>query len=176
MAHELVRLHGYPVQPVCSFLELPRNSYYYQKRVKPESQQLEANLKLVAGQHPTYGTRRLMHQLRRKPFGYKVNRKNIQRLARQMNILRPTKRRKVRTTNSQHPYPRYDNLVKDLAVTYPDQAYIRLKNNFIYLAIVLDVYTRCVRGWSLGYSLDQQLTLDALRMALENADPQIHHT
>ena len=182
MARELIRLNGYPVQPVCNFLELPRSSYYYQKRVKPESQQLEADLKLVAGQHPTYGTRRLMHQLRRKPFGYQVNRKHIQRLARQMNLLRPTKRRKIRTTNSQHPFPRYENLVKDLVVTHPDQVwvsditYIRLKDNFIFLAVVLDVFTRSVRGWSLGYNMDQQLTLDALRMALEIADPKIHHS
>ncbi|MRR56590.1 MAG: IS3 family transposase, partial [Deltaproteobacteria bacterium] len=182
MAHELVRLHNYPIQPVCNFLELPRSSYYYQKRLKPESQQLEADLKLVAGQHPTYGTRRLTHQLRRKPFGYQVNRKHIQCLARQMNLLRPTKQRKIRTTNSQHPFPRYENLVKDLVATHPDHiwvsdiTYIRLKNTFIYLAIVLDVFTRSVRGWALGYSLDQQLTLDALRMALENAAPQIHHS
>ncbi len=182
MAQELVRIHEYPVQSVCEFLDLSRSSYYYQKKEKPEAQQLAADLKLVAGQHPTYGTRRLMHQLRRKPFGYQINRKHVQRLARQMNLLRPTKRQKIRTTNSQHPFPRYDNLVKDMVVTHPDQVwvsditYIRLKNNFIYLAVVLDVFTRSVRGWSLGYSLDQQLTLDALQMALENADPQIHHS
>lgn len=182
MAQELVRLNGYPVQHVCQFLELPRSSYYYHKKEKSESQQIEADLKLIAGQHPTYGTRRLMHQLRRSPFGYQVNRKQIQRLARRMNLLRPIKRRKVRTTNSQHPYPRYENLVKDLVVTHPehvwvsDITYIRLKNNFIYLAVVLDVFTRCVRGWSLGYSLDQQLTLDALRMALQKATPIIHHS
>jgi transposase InsO family protein len=182
MAQELVRIHEYSVQSVCEFLDLSRSSYYYQKKEKPEAQQLAADLKLVAGQHPTYGNRRLMHQLRRKPFGYQINSKHVQRLARQMNLLRPTKRQKIRTTNSQHPFPRYDNLVKDMVVTHPDQVwvsditYIRLKNNFIYLAVVLDVFTRSVRGWSLGYSLDQQLTLDALQMALENADPQIHHS
>ena len=182
MAQELVRIHEYSVQSVCEFLDLSRSSYYYQKKEKPEAQQLAADLKLVAGQHPTYGTRRLMHQLRRKPFEYPVNRKHIQRLARQMNLLRPIKHRKVRTTNSQHPYPRYENLVKNLVITYPDQVwvsditYIRLKNTFIYLAIVLDVFTRSVRGWSLGYSLDQQLTLEALRMALAKAVPLIHHS
>lgn len=182
MAQELVRLHRYPVRSVCDFLDLPRSSYYYQKKESLETQRLEADLKLVAGQHPTYGTRRLMHQLRRNPFGYQVNRKHIQRLARQMNLLRPVKRRKIRTTDSQHPYPRYENLVKDLEVTFPDQVwvsditYIRLKNSFIYLAVVLDVFTRSVRGWSLGYCLDQQLTLDALRMALEKATPLIHHS
>ena len=74
-------------------------------------------MKLVAGQYPTYGTRRVMHQLRRKPYGYRVNRKRVQRIMRQKGLLRPVKRRKTRTTDSDHPYPRYQNLVKDLEVS-----------------------------------------------------------
>jgi putative transposase len=137
---------------------------------------------LVAGQHPMYGTRRLMHQLRRKPYGYQVSRKRIQRLARKLVLLRPVKHRKTRTTDSQHPYPRYENLVKDLEITYPDQVwvgditYIRLKNSFVYLAVILDVFTRSVRGWCLSCNLDQQITLEALRMALVTAMPLIHHS
>ena len=181
MAQEMVEQYDFPVHLVCDFLDLAPSSYYYQKKEVAE-QQLEADLKLVAGQHPTYGTRRLMHQLRRKPYGYQVNRKRVQRLARKMSLLRPVKRRKTRTTDSQHPYPRYENLVKDLEITYPDMVwvsditYVRLKNSFVYLAIILDVFTRSVRGWCLSYSLDQQLTLEALRMALEKAVPLIHHS
>ena len=73
--------------------------------VKPLTINWKTDLKEEAGQHPTYGTRRLMHQLRRKPYGYQVNRKHIQRLAGDLGLLRPVKRRKIRTTNSQHPYP-----------------------------------------------------------------------
>ena len=181
MAQEMVEQYDFPVHLVCDFLDLAPSSYYYQKKEVAE-QQLEADLKLVAGQHPTYGTRRLMHQLRRKPYGYQVNRKRVQRLARKMSLLRPVKRRKTRTTDSQHPYPRYENLVKDLEITYPDMVwvsditYVRLKNSFVYLAIILDVFTRSVRGWCLSYSLDQQLTLEALRMALGKATPLIHHS
>jgi transposase InsO family protein len=181
MAQEMVEQYDFPVRLVCDFLDLASSSYYYQKKEVAE-QQLEADLKLVAGQHPTYGTRRLMHQLRRKPYGYQVNRKRVQRLARKMSLLRPVKRRKTRTTDSQHPYPRYENLVKDLEITYPDMVwvsditYVRLKNSFVYLAIILDVFTRSVRGWCLSYSLDQQLTLEALRMALGKATPLIHHS
>ena len=181
MAQEMVEQYDFPVRLVCDFLDLASSSYYYQKKEVAE-QQLEADLKLVAGQHPTYGTRRLMHQLRRKPYGYQVNRKRVQRLARKMSLLRPVKRRKTRTTDSQHPYPRYENLVKDLEITYPDMVwvsditYVRLKNSFVYLAITLDVFTRSVRGWCLSYSLDQQLTLEALRMALGKATPLIHHS
>jgi transposase InsO family protein len=181
MAAELVRCHDYPVRQVCDLLELSPSSYYYQGRAGAQ-EQLQADLKAVAGEHPTYGTRRLMHQLRRKPYEYVVNRKHIQRLARQNGLLRPLRRRKRRTTDSQHPYPRYENLVKELAIVHPDQVwvsditYIRLLNDFVYLAIVLDVFTRAVRGWCLSRSLDQSLTLWALQMALVTHTPQIHHS
>jgi putative transposase len=181
MVRILVEKHGYGVRQACDLLDLPPSSYYYQHQTAKE-ERLEADLNIVAGQHPTYGTRRLMHQLRRKPYGYQVNRKRIQRLARKFDLLRPVKRRKTRTTDSQHPYPRYTNLVKDLEVVYPDQVwasditYVRLKNDFVYLAIVLDVFTRSVRGWCLSRSIDQQLTLDALQMAMQEHTPQIHHS
>lgn len=181
MAQELVVRHHYSVRQACAFVELAPSSYYYHNHLR-QDQQLETDLKELAGKYPTYGTRRLMHQLRRKPYGYRVNRKHIQRLARQKKLLQPVKRRKTRTTNSQHPYPRYDNLVKDLQIIHPEQVwvsditYIRLKNDFVYLAVILDVFTRAVRGWCLDRSLDQSLTLQALEMALETHVPQIHHS
>jgi transposase InsO family protein len=181
MVCALVEKHGYAVRQACDLLYLSPSSYYYQRQTA-KGQRLETDLKIVAGQHPTYGTRRLMHQLRRKPYSYRVNRKRIQRLARRFDLLRPVKRRKMRTTDSQHHYPRYENLVKNLETIHPDQVwvsditYIRLKYDFVYLAIVLDVFTRAVRGWCLSRSIDQQLTLDALQMALQEHTPQIHHS
>lgn len=181
MAHDLVRRFDYSVRPVCELLELSPSSYYYCNHPR-EEQELRADLKQVAGKYPTYGTRRLMHQLRRKPYGYVVNRKHIQRLARQEGLLRRVKRRKTRTTDSQHPYPRYENLVKYLEIVRPDQVwvsditYIRLHDDFIYLAIILDVFTRAVRGWCLSRTLDQPLTLMALENALQQHTPQIHHS
>ena len=181
MVGELVQKYRYSVRGACALLELSPSSYYYSS-LATEDRQIEADLKLVAGQHPTYGTRRLMHQLRRQPYGYVVNRKHIQRLARRLGLLRPVKCWKKRTTNSQHPYPRHTNLVKNLEIVRPDQVwvsditYIRLQNDFVYLAIVLDVFTRAVRGWCLSRSIDQQLTLQALQMALLTRLPQIHHS
>jgi putative transposase len=181
MAKTLTEKYAYPVRSVCDFLELASSSYYYTR--KESEVQLQADVETVAGLHPTYGTRRITHQLRRQPFAYQVNRKRIQRLMRQMHLLRPVKRRKVRTTNSQHPYVRYPNLVIDLEITHPDQVwvsditYVRLHDEFVYLAIILDVFTRAIRGWCLSRTIDLQLTLDALRMALEQHDPpQIHHS
>ena len=181
MAQELVRCNHYPVRQVCGLLELSPSSYYYHSHPR-DNADLEVDLKAVAGEYPTYGTRRLMHQLRRRPYGYVVNRKHIQRLVRQKGLLRPVKRRKIRTTDSQHPYPRHENLVKHLEIVRPDQVwvsditYIRLRNGFIYLAIILDVFTRSVRGWCLSRSLDQSLTLLALQAALLGHTPQIHHS
>ena len=177
----LVEWHKYSVGLACHLVDLPRSSFYYKSRKAVESY-LEGNLKTVAGQFPTYGTRRITHQLRRSPYWYQYNRKHIQRLMRKLNLLQPVKRKKCRTTNSDHPYPRYPNLVKDLVMAAPEQVwvsditYIRLGEGFVYLAIVMDVFTRAIRGLHLSKSLDQELTLAALRMGLTDHIPQMHHS
>jgi putative transposase len=177
----LVEWHKYPVELACQLVDLPRSSFYYKSRKADESC-LEGDLRAVAGQFPTYGTRRITHQLRRSPYWYRFNRKRIQRLMRKYDLLQPVKRRKCRTTDSDHPYPRYPNLVKDLDITSPEQVwvsditYIRLGAGFVYLAIVMDVFTRAIRGWHLSKSLDQELTLATLRMGLGDRIPEIHHS
>lgn len=172
---------GYEVEQACELLGLSRSTYYYASHPRAE-QQVEADVASVVGHYPTYGTRRVTHQLRRAPYAYRFNRKRIQGIMRRKGWLRPVKRAKYGTTNSNHPYPRYANLVKDLVVTHPDEVwvsditYIRLKQEFIYLAIVMDVFTRSVRGWRLSVSLDLDLSLEALRMGLAHHQPQIHHS
>jgi len=181
MVRGLQEWYGYSISQACELAELPRSSYYYRSRKVDESQ-LVADLKAVSGQHITYGTRRVRSQLRRSPYGYRINRKRVQRIMRQKGLLRPIKRRKSRTTDSDHPYPRYPNLVKELEVTRPEQVwvsditYIRLGQGFVYLAIVMDVFTRAIRGWRLSKLLDQELTLAALGMALMDRVPEIHHS
>ena len=177
----LVDEHLAQPRMVCRVLGLPRSSYYYCARIKQESELQEA-IRDVAGQYPTYGTRRITHQLRRPPYRYPVGRKRIQRLMRSMHLLRPVKRVKIRTTNSAHGFPRFRNLMAGLAVSYPDQVwvaditYIRLKQSFIYLAVLMDVFSRSIRGWHLSRSLDQNLTLNALQEALVRHCPEIHHS
>ena len=122
------------------------------------------------------------HELRRAPYRYRLNRKRVQRIMRARGWLRPVKRAKCRTTNSNHAYPRYPNRVEGLSVSHPDQVwvaditYIRLGQGFVYLAVVLDVFTRAIRGWSLSRSLDVRLSLAALVMGLQARTPQIHHS
>lgn len=177
----LIEKHAAQPGMACRILDLPRSSYYYRPQLKQENDLKEA-IQSVAGQFPTYGTRRITHQLRRPPRRYAVGRKRIQRLMRSMNLLRPVKRVKIRTTNSEHGFPRFQNLMESLVVTCPDQVwvaditYIRLKNSFIYLAVLMDVFTRSIRGWHLGRSLDQNLTLNALLPALVYRCPEIHHS
>ena len=160
---------------------MSRSSYYYRSQ-RGEESQLEADLETVAGQYPKYGTRRISQQLRRAPYHYRINRKRIQRLMRQKKLLRPVKRARYRTTDSQHPYPRYPNLVVDLKIMQPEQVwvcditYIRLGQGFVFLAIVMDVFTRAICGWNLSRSLDADLTLVALQRALSLCIPQIHHS
>jgi transposase InsO family protein len=181
MVKQLVDRHGYPVEQACELVEMSRSTYYYRSQKADESQ-LTADLKEVAGQFVKYGTRRICQQLQRQPHRYRINRKRVQRIMRREGLLRSQKRKKKRTTNSDHPYPRYKNLVKELDITYPDQVwacditYIRLERGFVYLAIVMDVFTRAIRGWHLSKSLGQELTLAALKMALADHVPEIHHS
>ncbi len=172
---------GYLVATLCQLLDLPRSSYYY-RPVAIDERELQAAIEAVAGKYPTYGSRRVTQQLRRPPYQLTVNRKHVQRLMRQMGLQRPPKRRKCRTTDSRHGLMRYPNLVDGLEAVYPDQVwvsditYIRLANEFIFLAIIMDVFTRSIRGWNLSRSLDQYLTLTALERALVDHVPAIHHS
>jgi transposase InsO family protein len=172
---------GCSLKVACETVGISRSTYYYRSR-RQEDRQLFSGLERVAGQYPTYGTRRITYQLRRAPYGYRVNRKQIQRLMRQNGLLQSIKRAKCHTTNSDHPYPRYPNLVERLEVLHPEQVwvcditYIRLGQGFVYLAIVLDVFTRSIRGWNLSRLLDADLTLTALQRALAVCLPEIHHS
>ena len=169
----------YPVKTICAVLDLARSSFYHPAAVA-EDGDLRAALLDLAGQYPTYGYRRLTALLKRA--GWSVNRKRVQRLMRDMGLQRPVKRRKTRTTHSQHDFPRYPNLVAEgkpsrpEAVWVADITYVRLARDFVYLAVIMDVFTRCVRGWHLSRSLDRELTLTALRRALADHVPDIHHS
>ena len=154
----LTEREGYPIKVACDVLELPRSSYYY-RPVEQDEEELVKAIETVAGEFPTYGTRRMSQQLRRSPYNLRVGRKKTRRIMDQKDLLITPRKRKKRTTDSDHPYPRYANLVKELEVTRPDQiwasdiTYIRLKDDFVYLAVIMDVFTRTIRGWSLNRSL-----------------------
>ena len=170
---------SYPVQVICRVWEMPRSTYYYRSQASDEHE-LRTALQRVAGEWPRYGSRRLTAQLQRE--GFPVNRKHIQRLMRELGVQGHSYAKKRRTTNSEHSFPRYPNLVEQLEVVRPEQVwvsditYILLREEFVYLAVLMDVFTRCIRGWHLGRSLDQSLTLRALEQALAQHTPEVHHS
>ena len=170
----------YPVTFMCNLLGCARSSYYHQAEQSDETE-LKAAIEAVVTECPIYGYRRVTAQLRRQEWT--VNCKRVQRLMREMGLQIRIKRKTHRTTNSEHGFPRYPNLVQDLEILRPDQVwvsditYVRLRQEFVYLAVIMDVFTRCIRGWHLARSLDQTLTLTALRRALAKyPEPEIHHS
>jgi transposase InsO family protein len=171
---------AYPLTEVCAVLDCSRSGVYYAPQGRDDEPTLREAIRRLAGAWPPYGYRRLTALLRRE--GWTVNAKRVRRLMRVMGLQVAVKRAKRRTTHSQHPYPRYPNLVQDLEVTFPDQVwvsditYIRLRYEFVYLAVIMDVYTRAIRGWHLGRTLEQDLTLTALCRALTEHVPTIHHS
>ncbi len=171
----------YPISLVCHVLALPRSTLYYQPVVRDEAE-LRRAVEAAAQEFPTYGSRRLMQQVRRVPYRIVAGRTRVRRVMHELGLKRRPKPRFCRTTNSQHRFGRYPNLVAHLVVTVPDAiwvsdiTFIRLRREFIYLAVVMDVFTRTIRGWNLGRSLGQELTLVALERALVHHRPQIHHS
>jgi transposase InsO family protein len=171
---------AYPVRLLCRLLGVPRSSVYYKPRPEIDEAMIKTALLDLAAEWPTYGYRRLTVMMQRD--GWPVNSKRIRRFMDELNLTGAPPARKTRTTNSQHDFPRYPNLVKGLKIQCPDQVwvaditYIHLRREFIYLAVLMDVFTRAIRGWHLGRSLDQGLTLAALERALVVAVPKIHHS
>jgi putative transposase len=171
----------YPVRVVCAVLALPRSTFYYQPAAPAaDDTPLRSALQRLAGEWPTYGYRRLTAQLRRE--GFIVNSKRVRRLMAELALLGHPPVRHIRTTNSKHPFPRYPNLVAARRATQPDEiwvadiTYVRVRTEFVYLAVLMDVFTRSIRGWELGRTLEGSLTLRALRRALALGQPQIHHS
>ena len=147
VAGELAEL--YPVTVVCNVLSMQRSSYYYQP-VERDEDALKAAIEELAGQWPTYGYRRITGELKRA--GWDVNHKRVARLMRQMGLQVQPRRTKRWTTDSNHDWPRFPNLVLELKITHPEQVwvgditYIRLRREFVYLAILMDVFTRVRNG------------------------------
>jgi putative transposase len=170
---------NYPVEVLCAALDCSRSSYYYQA-VPANDAALVTAIEQIVIRWPRYGYRRVTAQLRRA--GWSVNSKVVRRLLQKVGIPRRMGQVRLHTTDSTHGLPRYPNLVRDLVAAYPDHVwvaditYIRLGTGFIFLAVILDVFTRAVRGWQVSRRLGHDLALTALRMALRTHVPQIHHS
>jgi putative transposase len=169
-------------------MKLPTSSFYYRpKHESVEEKETQADLigriEAICLEFPRYGYRRVTAQLKREKLI--VNHKRTLRLMRESDLLCRVKRRWINTTDSRHGFPRYLNLVKDVTVSSLNQVwladitYIRIRTGFVYLAAILDAFSRRVIGYAISPKLDASLTLEALRMAVTERQPGpgvIHHS
>ena len=172
----------------CQLAEVSRAGFYrYLQQTAPEQADLllRARLQeLAVAHHRLRGYRMLTALLRRE--GRVVNHKRVLRLMREDNLLSLRRMRYVFTTDSRHNWPIYPNLARHVTLTglnqlwVADITFIRLRSEFIYLAVVLDAYSRRVIGWDLGRTLQAELAIRALQMALSErnwkAEELIHHS
>jgi transposase InsO family protein len=171
---------------MCKLAGVSRAGYYrFGSTPATEDPDVELRdaIQRIALAFPSYGRPRITAQLRRQ--GWQVNPKRVRRILREDNLLCLRRRKFVVTTNSKHDRPKYDNLAAELVVTginqlwVADITYTRLETEFVYLAVVLDAYSRRVIGWALERTLEDDLTLAALRMALQGRSPApglVHHS
>ena len=169
-------------------LNLAPSSYYYKTKepsllVRKQETDLRSRIEEIACEFTRYGYRRITAQLKRE--GCLVNHKKVLRIMRQDSLLCLVKGKGIRTTDSNHPYPRFPNLVKDLVVSslnqvwFADITYIRILTTFVYLAVILDGLSRKITGYAISKSLDAKLALSALKMSIALREPQpgcIHHS
>ena len=176
-----------PLERLCRLAVVSRAGFY---RWRNASEAVDRDLDLrdeiqrIALEFPCYGWPRVSRELGDR--GWRVNHKRVYRMMREDNLL-CLRRRKfvVVTTDSNHQRPVYPNLARGMSPTginqlwVADITYIRLEREFVYLAVILDAYSRRVIGWALDRTLEDELTMEALCMALEHRSPApglVHHS
>ena len=169
----------YSVRLICEVLGFNKSTLYYQPKIDPRQEVLRDKIEQLAAAYPTYGYRRITEVLVRQ--GYSVGHRRVARLMKEENLSVSVKRVCQTTSSFEGPQP-WGNRVQNLEVSREDQVwvgditYVRLKERFIYVALLMDVFTRMIRGWHLSQHLTQSLTLKPLEEALCRSVPEIHHS
>jgi transposase InsO family protein len=165
---------------------IKRSTLYYRSKDKLDKKTKEAGIKnkitTISQEHPYYGYRRITAQLRRDKVI--VNHKKVLKMMQEMGIQGRIKHKYVTTTDSKHNNKIYSNLIKDKELTGINQVwcaditYIRILNGFVYLAAILDIYSRRIVGYAIGKTLSPKLAITALNMAIatRKTDKLIHHS
>jgi transposase InsO family protein len=176
---------GLTIERMVGLGQVSRSGFYrFDESTKPDpDMDLRDAIQRIALEWPSYGRPRITRELRRR--GWRVNAKKVYRLLREDNLLCVRKRKFVVTTNSNHGLHVYPNLAADMVLTGVDQlwradiTYIRLRDEFVFLAVILDAFSRKVIGWALSRTIDDGLTLTALRMAIKQRGVPpglVHHS
>jgi transposase InsO family protein len=172
---------------LCDLLDVSR-SWYYESRNQaapdPQDIALRDEIERIILEFTGYGYRRVTRELARR--GWEVNHKRVLRIMQEESLLCQIKKRFViTTTNSRHGFPAYPNVLANVTLSAPDQAwvadftYIRLRSAFVYLACILDAYSRRCVGWHLSREMNTQMTSRALQQAIGERHPLpglIHHS
>lgn len=173
---------------MCDWAGVPRSGFYRQgvpleSKEDASDAELRHQIQLICLEFSGYGYRRVTTALQRE--GWSVNHKRVLRLMRSDNLLCLRRKAFICTTDSNHQHEVYPNLAKEMVLTglnqlwVSDITYIRLLEEFVYLAVILDRYSRRVIGWTLSRHIDVELSLAALRMAVGNRSiPEglVHHS
>ena len=174
------------MKTLCQITGLNRADFYRRRvprQVMPLEMEIRDQMQKIALESPAYGYRRITSELQQS--GIEVNHKRVLRMMHQDNLLCVGRRAFVITTDSRHNLPIYPNLAREIKPTginqlwVSDITYIRLRTEFVYLAVVLDAFSRRVIGWALGRTLEAGLAVTALRMALIERQPTpglVHHS
>ena len=175
------------IERMCELARVSRASFYrslMERRPTEEETEVRSAIQQIALEHRRrYGYRRICAELRRR--GMAVNHKRVLRMMRKDNLLALRRRRFVVTTDSNHRFEVYLNLARRMKLTGIDQlwvadiTYIRLKAEFVYLAVILDAFSRKVVGWALDRTLASRLTVAALERAIAQRRPRpglVHHS
>jgi transposase InsO family protein len=178
---------GLSVERMCQLAQVSRAGFYRWLQEPPpmeEEMEMRSMIQQIAMEHRRrYGYRRIAAELRRR--GLQVNHKRVVRMMREDNLLAVQPRHFVVTTNSNHKLEVYLNLARRMKLTGMNQlwvadiTYIRLKTEFVYLAVILDGFSRKVVGWSLDRTLTSRLAIEALQKAIARREPLpglVHHS
>jgi len=169
-------------------IELSSSSFYYKPKLdRAEREKMEADLRdKIEGVQKTFsqaGYRTVQEYLERD--GVRVGERRLRTVMGKYGLWAKVKRAFVATTDSNHSFALYPNLISGMTVTGPDQVwatditYIRIRNGFVFLAVVIDLFSRRVIGWSISKKIDTNLSLNALRMAIRRRRPKrgvVHHS
>ena len=168
------------MRDICDILDFNRSSLYYHPQADPSEAVLRAEIEKLAGRYPKYGYRRITQLLVRQ--GYTVGTRRVARLMKANNLLVSVKHAGQTTKSLQGEKP-WSNLIETLEVSHQDQVwvaditYVRLKRRFVYVSLLMDVFTRMIKAWKpLSQHLNQSLTLKPLEEALHHSVPEIHHS
>ena len=177
---------GEAVSALCQMTGLNRAGFYRSRtprQATPVEMEIRDGMQKIAAESPAYGYRRITAELQKR--GFAVNHKRVLRMMREDNLLCVRRRKFVVTTDLRHNLPVYPNLAAQITPTAINQlwvadiTYIRLRTEFVYLAVVLDAFSRRVIGWALGRTLEAGLAIAALAMALAERKPElglVHHS